>query len=624
MIESKGGNVTLIVTDGDLLDRNSSQELDTRTYEELKALWDAMNLTGSLAEDALAEAIAAYTSSRESEYETYWLYRSMQTDPGVYDPDFIVPVSEEEASVYKNQLGLADSLEAIIETLSEKRTDEYHALHRIYGVLGDSHASDWSYPASAAYEPSFNSSDVDSDNDTILLGTHILTDKQAVSLRCESGSSIGNLLCGDSSSVDQQIYYVKLDATSSGLIKLAASLDDWTAGIYIDLGEATGSFQLSEITAMTSGYKWTENQLRYTLNAGWLKETSDTQTAIEEANIIAQGSVSVTANNGNIGSDEGVEVIDLSGGVYKLTDDQRVMLAATERRDAIIIDADLDIISLGVAHNFSAGDLINLPGMWNLDPATIPGLPSSKKIYYAILVYNEGEVDPYSFKLAASYSDAVAGTPIAVDLTQEQIRINLKDDFDIDADGGLTVHADGFAYIGSEENIMATDIRANGELRVKTGKKITADPSASGAVISGCLTSDSACSVILEAGGASIGTLNNPVTTNIPAPYGSLIARAGNNIFIEQVSGDLLIDVIYAPNLVNLNASAGSLLDAFDDENLNIKTGDLVLNALNDVGELTNLLEIDLPNNTPADTIECSECLSIRAAWQHVRQQHNG
>ena len=598
LIQSFGGNVTVVVTDGDLLDRNFTQELDTRTFDELKALWDAMNLTGSAAEAALAEALAAYIGSRESEYETYWKYRNMQADPSVYDPAFVVPVSQDEKDLYLSQLGSSTEVQAIVDTLSVKRTDEYHALHRIYGVLSNTYVSGWSYAASSAYEPSFSNADVDSNNDTIQLGTHIFRDKQAVSLVCDAGSSISGLVCSSTSSIDQPIYYIKLDATILGLIKLAASLDDWTNDTFVDLGTASGTFQLSEIVAISSGYKWTENQLRYTLNAGWLKETADTQTAIEEANIIAQGTLSISTSNGNIGSDEGVQVIDLSGGLYTLSDAERVLLASTERRDAVIIDDLNDIIALGIAHNLSAGDVVSLPGIWNLDPATIPGL-GGQSVYYAILVYDGTIPDPYAFKLASTYANAMAATPLVVNLTQKQIRINLKSDFNVEATGALTAVASGFAYIGSEEDILASDIETGEELRLKTGKGIYRDPAATSAVISGCLTSTADCSVILEAGGGSIGESTNPVTTNVLYPNGSLIARARDAIYINQLNGNLRIDVVYAPNLVSIEASAGSLLDAFADENLNIKTGELILNASADVGASDNMLEIDLPTNSP-------------------------
>ena len=234
-----------------------------------------MNLTGSAADAALAQAVSAYVASRESEYETYWHYRKMQSNGGTsYDASFVVPVSDEEKQLYIDQLGDTAEVQAIVATLSVKRTDEYHALNLIYGVLGNTYYSDthsgakWSYTASDVYEPDFSASNVNSGADTITLPNgHIFRDKQAVVLVCGTGSTVTNLECSNPSDMTPKMYYIKI---VGGTIKLAESLTDWTNNVYVDLGTASGSFQLSEVAAMAYGHKWTETQLRYSLTAGWL------------------------------------------------------------------------------------------------------------------------------------------------------------------------------------------------------------------------------------------------------------------------------------------------------------------------------------------------------------------
>ena len=84
-------------------------------------------------------------------------------------------------------------------------------------------------------------------------------------------------------------------------------------------------------------------------------------------------------------------------------------MASTERRDAVIIDDLTDIIYLGVAHNLAAGDVVSFPGIWNLS-SDIPGLTTGQNTYYAILVYEDGVADPYAFKLARTYANAIATT----------------------------------------------------------------------------------------------------------------------------------------------------------------------------------------------------------------------
>ena len=190
LIQSTGGNVTIIVSAGDILDRRFTQEIDTRAIQELKTLWDAMNLTGSAADAAFAQAVSAYLTSRESDYEAYWKFRKLQADGGAtYDPTFVVPVTQAEKDLYIDQLGDTADIQAIVGALSQKRTNEYHALHLIYGVLGDTYYSDiagnedetWSYEDSVVYEPDFASTNVDVTNNIITLPNgHIFRDKQGV------------------------------------------------------------------------------------------------------------------------------------------------------------------------------------------------------------------------------------------------------------------------------------------------------------------------------------------------------------------------------------------------------------------------------------------------------------
>src|SRR5690606_29854011 len=82
---------------------------------------------------------------------------------------------------------------------------------------------------------------------------------------------------------------------------------------------------------------WTEEELLYAFSAGLSKSVTSTETLIEFANITARN-IEIDAR-GAIGSVEAEIEIELGDGNQqkKLTDDERVALAAAERQDIIYI-----------------------------------------------------------------------------------------------------------------------------------------------------------------------------------------------------------------------------------------------------------------------------------------------
>ena len=101
--------------------------------------------------------------------------------------------------------------------------------------------------------------------------------------------------------------------------------------------EATGS----DIAELSQGSVWTENQLKFALGGGLLKETSDTEVRIEEANISALNVVLNVANN--IGKSLADIVIDNTAAVLNLTDDERIVLASAEAGDIQITSTEIRI-----------------------------------------------------------------------------------------------------------------------------------------------------------------------------------------------------------------------------------------------------------------------------------------
>jgi len=526
-----------------------------------------MNLTGAAAEKSAQETVDAYTGMREREYHGYWRYRNQQDDPSAFDPDFEVKLSDAEAEAYKKDLNWNDEQ---IANLEAKRTEEYRNLHKVYGVLGDTYNLDWTYDAGTfVYEPSFDAAtDVDSDNDTIDLGAHIFTTGQGLVYRAGNGTAVSGL-------TDGEIYYVVV--MDSATIRLAATEEDAIADtpVIIDLegAGASGMQSFSEIEALRRGSAWTEDQLRYAIGGGWLKETADTETRIESPN--AAGKDITLVASGSVGVEMEEVRIDLSGGLLDLTDDQKVALASSERSDLMIIDADEDTITFRSVHNLETGDEVIFPGSWNLNDM---GGVEEGRSYYARVI------DPLTIALATSRDDALLGTQ-QVNFTRSEVRIASHEDVDVEAAGVVAVLAGESVYLGSETDLRLHEVHAGGKVRIKGGGAIR-NAAASGVInVRGADT-------ILEAAGGPIGEPGNPVTVDLWA--GShLTARSESSVDLEAPSGDLRIDTIYAGNDVALTSS-GAVLDAFDTDLKNISAENLGITAGGDIGAGDNFLETDL------------------------------
>jgi len=84
---------------------------------------------------------------------------------------------------------------------------------------------------------------------------------------------------------------------------------------------------------------WTEEELIYTIGAGLLKPVSDTQAAVEDANITGRNVTLITATG--VGTSTGQTIIDIpTSGQNQLTPDERVALASAERDDILYLAAD--------------------------------------------------------------------------------------------------------------------------------------------------------------------------------------------------------------------------------------------------------------------------------------------
>ena len=165
------------------------------------------------------------------------------------------------------------------------------------------------------------------------------------------------------------------------------------------------------------------------------------------------------------------------------------------------------------------------------------------------------------------------------------------EDVDIDASGAITITAAEHVFVGSELDILINQIDAGQAVRAKGATGIFDANIADTFNIRGGDT-------ILEGGEDAIGTAAAALLIDLFAGA-TLTARTGINdiegkIFIEELSGDILVDTLFATHSVNLVAE-GFILDAFDDDFTNISTRYLEHNArTGSIGTEDNYLELNL------------------------------
>ena len=115
-------NVTITVTDGDLLDGNSEQVDDVTAIADLNALVDKMGLTGTAAQEKKTDTIDTYEREVETLYNDYFRLRNVSTDIDnnstwdVYDPNFAYTANSTERQALDNDATRISQYEANQQT----------------------------------------------------------------------------------------------------------------------------------------------------------------------------------------------------------------------------------------------------------------------------------------------------------------------------------------------------------------------------------------------------------------------------------------------------------------------------------------------------------------------------
>jgi filamentous hemagglutinin family protein len=150
-VVSTGGDL-LLKAPGRIIDNNPIESVDTRTWNELLAFWDASGLRAGTDENKAnqAQAMKSFEQGLTQEYKLYWQIRSTQPDASAYDPAFKYQASAAERQGLTVAGQTPQQSAAAIAAFETERTASYHALNEKVGGFSASYDSGFRYQASTA------------------------------------------------------------------------------------------------------------------------------------------------------------------------------------------------------------------------------------------------------------------------------------------------------------------------------------------------------------------------------------------------------------------------------------------------------------------------------------------
>src|SRR5208283_1762633 len=183
----------------------------------------------------------------------------------------------------------------------------------------------------------------------------------------------------------------------------------------------------------------------------------------------------------------------------------------------------------------------------------------------------------------------VVDDPLAPGAVVTQIVINQISSVELQVSGSIDINAGANVYLGAEDyNLNIDHITAGQDVRIKS-KAGVFNVAASGANVT-------AADLILEASATTIGTSSDdPFITDLSAG-GTITARAGSDIYIEELSGNMNVDTMYSQSGgVYLAASNGSILDALQSGLVNIEANSFQFTASQGgIGQSGGYLELEI------------------------------
>ncbi|RKZ70402.1 MAG: hypothetical protein DRQ44_00855, partial [Gammaproteobacteria bacterium] len=301
-----------------------------------------------------------------------------------------------------------------------------------------------------------------------------------------------------------------------------------------------------EYVSLTKNAGWTELELLATFGPGLLKEISDTEIRIEDANVTGNN-VNITVQNGDIGTYKPDAIlIDLNdvADYTELTDDQKLALLTAERRDVRLdgYDAATDSYRQMRISTFDDVD-VEVTGALIADAANSERVYIGSESDLAISrIVSPGDV---RVRTAGNLSDssaaanaAVTGKDIILESGNQSIG-SVTQAFTIDqlVDGSLTARAGDSIWLEStQSNVLAIDtVFATNLFSLKrTGDVVEYEPDTGVDV--------RADSVALEIAGSfgAAGDLVNSIDVALN-PEGMLTAKIDDAAWINSPDRDLRI-----------------------------------------------------------------------------------
>lgn len=155
-----------------------------------------------------------------------------------------------------------------------------------------------------------------------------------------------------------------------------------------------------------------------------------------------------------------------------------------------------------------------------------------------------------------------------------QVSVTQFEDVDVTVSGELNAYTtSGSALLGSETDLTIGQVSATDEVRIKTGAGIA------GVVGKTHIT---AARAILEAGSGDLGSAITPILIELPDAE-LLTARAGQDMFVRELTGDMTVESVFAKGKANL-AATGSIVEAVADRKLDVRGDSVSLVAGDTVG----------------------------------------
>ena len=504
---------------------------------------------------------------------------------------------------------------AEILTLETKRTAEYHGLHTRFGSTGDTYNESYRYVLSDEQVTAVTGTiKVWSEAELLnLIGSGLVmpvTDTQASIESINITADNGDVVL---SAVNTGAGNANVGASTGSAIITVGS--NFTADERQILAAAERA-DISFLSALPSAL----NNLQFIHNSNTVAGTVDhsPQDQITRFDGVSWSSVAGGAfaegmqiqvyGNSDNANDNGsfYTIASLSADTITLiTGDTLAAEIGADVAIASIIPSLSVVIDTNVTINVAANSITRLSGSW-LDSALIAGqvIQLSYKVESETtnsdVIRFDAVVQSVSAGVLTIESNdqlrAINNSENVLNLTYANtvnfIRVDLRDDIDLNAGGMINVNADNNVFLGSENDLRIGTIVAGEAVRIKTGMGII-NASVDGASATNVQSGD----LVLEAATSSIGgdsaaerfyvDLNTNTNTNTDA---ILTLRASGDVYVTERTGNINLGTLYSQSgSINLTTLDGSIVDGLDHDYANIVASTAIRLVANggSVGEMS-------------------------------------